>query len=133
MFSLRTLVLAAAVAAFVFVYLQYRRELGAAEARIAAGRSQIAQTACGPVEYAMRGDGSAGTLLVLHGAGGGSEGDRAEVPALPDAVQRVLKASDPKEEDVLEAAHKGGPWMCALFCALMGKTDRAKLCLLALG
>lgn len=71
MFSLRTLVLAAAVAAFVFVYLQYRRELGAAEARIAAGRSQIAQTACGPVEYAMRGDGSAGTLLVLHGAGGG--------------------------------------------------------------
>ncbi len=71
MFSLRTFVVAAVLAAFVFAYLQYRREIRAAEARIAAGQSQIAQTACGPVEYAMRGDGSAGTLLVIHGAGGG--------------------------------------------------------------
>jgi pimeloyl-ACP methyl ester carboxylesterase len=71
MFSLRKFGVAAAVAAIVFVYLQYRRDIQAAEARIAAGQSQIAQTACGPVEYAMRGDGFAGTLLVIHGAGGG--------------------------------------------------------------
>jgi 2-hydroxy-6-oxonona-2,4-dienedioate hydrolase len=46
----------------------YQHDLSAARARIAAG-SQIAQTACGPIEYAVAGDGP--PLLVVHGAGGG--------------------------------------------------------------
>jgi pimeloyl-ACP methyl ester carboxylesterase len=47
---------------------QYRRDLRVARERIAVG-SAIAQTACGPIEYAITGQGPA--VLVVHGAGGG--------------------------------------------------------------
>jgi 2-hydroxy-6-oxonona-2,4-dienedioate hydrolase len=50
------------------IYAQYRSDLSAARRELQAG-SQIAHTACGPVEYAVAGSGPA--VLVIHGAGGG--------------------------------------------------------------
>ncbi len=50
------------------VALSYQRDLRQARARVAAG-GRILHTACGPIEYAEGGQGSA--VLVLHGAGGG--------------------------------------------------------------
>jgi pimeloyl-ACP methyl ester carboxylesterase len=47
---------------------RYRRDVGLAYDRIAIG-SQIAQSRCGPVEYATEGAGP--PILVVHGAGGG--------------------------------------------------------------
>jgi 2-hydroxy-6-oxonona-2,4-dienedioate hydrolase len=50
------------------VYWQYRTDLEAAGRRAVEG-SQVAQTACGPIEYAVLGQGPA--VLLVHGAGGG--------------------------------------------------------------
>jgi pimeloyl-ACP methyl ester carboxylesterase len=52
----------------VMVYATYHRDLRQARERILDG-SQIANTLCGPIEYAVAGDGP--TVLVVHGAGGG--------------------------------------------------------------
>src|SRR5687768_810205 len=51
-----------------FAYLGYRQDVAAAKRRVASG-STLMQTACGPIEYAERGQGSA--VLLVHGAGGG--------------------------------------------------------------
>ncbi len=51
-----------------FVIRRYRRDLQQARERISAG-SRIAETPCGPIEYAVAGDGR--PVLVVHGAGGG--------------------------------------------------------------
>ncbi len=59
------LLIAGSVAA---IYISYRRDIDRAYARIATG-SQIAQTRCGPIEYATAGEGP--PILVVHGAGGG--------------------------------------------------------------
>lgn len=56
------------VLAGVVLYLAYRRDIGPAYERIASG-SEIAQTRCGPIEYAVVGQGRA--VLLVHGAGGG--------------------------------------------------------------
>ena len=61
-------VLGAVVAGLGVVTHFYQRDIQQARARIASG-SQIAQTPCGPIEYAVAGDGP--PLLVVHGAGGG--------------------------------------------------------------
>ncbi len=50
------------------VYSNYRQEIRAARARVSSG-SQIVNTPCGPIEYAVAGNGPA--VLVVHGAGGG--------------------------------------------------------------
>ena len=50
------------------VYAQYRSDLSTARRELQAG-SEIAHTACGPIEYAVAGSGPA--VLVIHGAGGG--------------------------------------------------------------
>lgn len=50
------------------IYYAYRQDIQAARERVASG-SQIAPTACGPIEYATVGNGP--PLLVVHGAGGG--------------------------------------------------------------
>ena len=60
--------LTAALVAAVLILIAYERDIGAARERVATG-SQIAQTPCGPIEYASLGSGPA--LLVVHGAGGG--------------------------------------------------------------
>ena len=51
-----TLVVLAAIGLPLLVYASYRRDLRSAEVRIATG-SQIADTACGPIEYAVAGRG----------------------------------------------------------------------------
>jgi 2-hydroxy-6-oxonona-2,4-dienedioate hydrolase len=56
------------VAASALALSRYRRDIRRARLRAAAG-SRIAETARGPVEYAMAGDGP--PVLVVHGAGGG--------------------------------------------------------------
>jgi pimeloyl-ACP methyl ester carboxylesterase len=55
-------------AAAVPVYASYRRALKRARERISTG-SEVAQTRCGPIEYALAGSGP--PVLFVHGAGGG--------------------------------------------------------------
>ena len=65
---------ALAIVALIFAglvvptFAMYRHDVGRARARIAT-RSQIARTPCGPIEYAVEGEGP--PVLVVHGAGGG--------------------------------------------------------------
>ncbi len=69
--SIRRVMLGAAVVAgglLTLTYLLYRRDIGPAYERISTG-SQIAPTRCGPIEYAVKGEGP--PVLVVHGAGGG--------------------------------------------------------------
>ena len=61
------LALLLAVAA-TLVTLDYESDIGLARKRIAGG-SEIAETRCGPIEYAAVGEGPA--VLLVHGAGGG--------------------------------------------------------------
>ena len=61
-------VLAGIIAASGIAAYFYRADLKQAHARILGG-SQIARTSCGPIEYAVAGDGP--PVLVVHGAGGG--------------------------------------------------------------
>src|SRR6266508_1201470 len=49
-------------------YNRYRRDINQARARVSTG-SHIAQTRCGPIEYALFGDGP--PVLIVHGSGGG--------------------------------------------------------------
>ena len=70
---LRRRMLAALVAVVAAVpagvsYESYRRELALERLRVSVG-SELVQTACGPIEFASRGEGP--VLLVVHGAGGG--------------------------------------------------------------
>ncbi len=53
---------------FGLAYTMYRRDMHDARARVSTG-SHIVQTPCGPIEYALAGDGP--PVLVVHGAGGG--------------------------------------------------------------
>jgi 2-hydroxy-6-oxonona-2,4-dienedioate hydrolase len=55
-------------ASILFAYSSYRRELGAAEARVSSG-TRVVDTPCGRIEYAVIGKGT--PLLLVHGAGGG--------------------------------------------------------------
>lgn len=50
-------------------YVQHRRDMQAAQERIAGLHSQVIETSCGSIEYALRGDGY--PVLVVHGNGGG--------------------------------------------------------------
>src|SRR5882762_3557274 len=60
---------AAALAGLIlFTYFSYRDDMIAAEARVSIG-SQIVDTPCGPIEYALIGKGA--PVLLAHGAGGG--------------------------------------------------------------
>jgi 2-hydroxy-6-oxonona-2,4-dienedioate hydrolase len=60
--------LGAVIALAGIVTYRYRQDIGEARQRIASG-SQIAQTSCGPIQYADHGKGP--PVLVVHGAGGG--------------------------------------------------------------
>lgn len=72
-----------------FAYYAYCRDLTRARARIAAGR-QVADTARGPIEYAVAGEGP--SVLVVHGAGGGFDQGLAFGQALADRF-RVIAMS----------------------------------------
>src|SRR5512146_1171818 len=62
------LIIAIAGALLVLVHARYRREIDRARVRVATG-SEVVQTRCGPIEYALLGDGP--PILIVHGAGGG--------------------------------------------------------------
>ena len=53
-----------------WIYTNYRNDIVPARERIAAG-SEVAHTPCGPIEYAMAGEGP--SVLIVHGAGGGHD------------------------------------------------------------
>jgi 2-hydroxy-6-oxonona-2,4-dienedioate hydrolase len=53
---------------FGLAYTTYQRDMYQARRRVSDG-SHIVQTTCGPIEYALAGDGP--PVLVVHGAGGG--------------------------------------------------------------
>lgn len=54
--------------AFGLAWVSYQRDIHAARVRVSTG-SQVAQTPCGPIEYAVAGEGP--PVLIVHGAGGG--------------------------------------------------------------
>src|SRR5437660_10051178 len=69
-FRRRLAILAGALAGSLsaFAYARYRKDLDQARERVS-GRSEIAPTASGPIEYVMAGHGP--PALIVHGAGGG--------------------------------------------------------------
>ncbi|HEU4504167.1 MAG TPA: alpha/beta hydrolase, partial [Nitrospira sp.] len=85
----------------------YRIDLQHARDRVS-GRSQTAQTACGPIEYAVAGSGP--PVLVVHGAGGGfDQGLDFGAPLVEQgfriiAVSRFGYLGTPMPEDASPAA-----------------------------
>jgi 2-hydroxy-6-oxonona-2,4-dienedioate hydrolase len=63
-----TIIAVASACLLALAYARYRHDVIPAYRRISAG-SQIAPTRCGPIEYAVAGEGP--PVLVVHGAGGG--------------------------------------------------------------
>ncbi|HET7365216.1 MAG TPA: alpha/beta hydrolase [Burkholderiales bacterium] len=72
------------------IYAQYRLDLGVERERVASG-STIAQTACGPIEYASVGQGR--PVLLVHGAGGGYDQLADMARELADGGFRVVLPS----------------------------------------
>jgi pimeloyl-ACP methyl ester carboxylesterase len=70
-------------------YAGYRSDLDAARQRIASG-SEIAETRCGPIEYAALGEGPA--VLLVHGAGGGFD---QTLDAAHDLAERGFRVIAP--------------------------------------
>jgi len=82
---------AACAAAAVLVGLAYRRDIGEARAQVASG-SRMADTPCGPIEYAEAGSGA--PVLVVHGAGGGfDQGLDLAQPLIAGGGFRVIAVS----------------------------------------
>jgi 2-hydroxy-6-oxonona-2,4-dienedioate hydrolase len=77
-------------ALLALTYASYRRDIGRAYDRIATG-SQIAQTRCGPIEYAVAGEGP--PLLSVHGAGGGFDQGLELAEPLARSGFRVIAVS----------------------------------------
>lgn len=86
---LSVLVLAGA-AAGLWGVSAYRHDIAAARIRIESG-SLIAQSPCGPIEYASAGSGP--PLLLIHGAGGGFDQGLAFGRGLPEAGIRIIAPS----------------------------------------
>lgn len=74
----------------VIVFANYQRDIRRARERILAA-SQIAETACGPIEYAVAGDGP--PVLVVHGAGGGFDQGLDSSKSLVQSGFRVIAMS----------------------------------------
>ena len=75
---LSILVISAMAVGAVTIYRAYRHDIGAARLHANVG-SRIAQTPCGPIEYAESGEGM--PVLIVHGAGGGfDQGSYFAVP-----------------------------------------------------
>jgi pimeloyl-ACP methyl ester carboxylesterase len=87
--SAAALALLFAIATALVLYA-YERDLSAARARIATG-SQIAETRCGPIEYASLGTGRA--VLFVHGAGGGFDQGLGAAERLTKSGLRVVLMS----------------------------------------
>ncbi len=75
---------------FGLLYSSYQRDIHQARERISVG-SQIVETPCGPIEYAVAGDGP--PVLVVHGAGGGYDQSMDASKALVQSGFRVIAMS----------------------------------------
>ena len=75
---------------FAVSYVAYRRDIGVARARVATG-SQIVDTPCGRIEYAIAGEGE--PVLAIHGAGGGYDQGLEIAGALASNGYRVIAMS----------------------------------------
>jgi pimeloyl-ACP methyl ester carboxylesterase len=87
------MMISAAVVAGGFLTLTtllYRGDRGPAYARISTG-SQIAPSRCGPIEYAVKGEGP--PVLVVHGAGGGFDQGLEVADSIALAGFRVIAMS----------------------------------------
>jgi pimeloyl-ACP methyl ester carboxylesterase len=82
--------LAAVAAGAIWIVAAYLRDIGAARRRVSIG-SAIAETRCGPIEYADRGKGP--PVLVVHGAGGGFDQGLLLGAGLLDHGYRVVAMS----------------------------------------
>jgi 2-hydroxy-6-oxonona-2,4-dienedioate hydrolase len=78
-----------AAVASVVIHLSYRRELAAARERVAGGT--VVVTPCGPIEYAVAGQGQ--PVLVVHGAGGGFDQGLMLAAPLVERGYRVIAMS----------------------------------------
>jgi pimeloyl-ACP methyl ester carboxylesterase len=74
----------------VLVFVQFQRDIQQASERVLLG-SQIAATVCGPIEYAISGEGP--PVLVVHGAGGGHDQGSEIAEALVQSGFRVIAMS----------------------------------------
>jgi 2-hydroxy-6-oxonona-2,4-dienedioate hydrolase len=75
---------------FTLVYASYQRDINLARERISVG-SKIVETPCGPIEYAVAGNGP--PVLVVHGAGGGYDQGMDFSTALVESGFRVIAMS----------------------------------------
>src|SRR3989338_1043049 len=75
---------------FVSISIRYQRDIRQARVRVSAG-SLMAGTPCGPIEYAVAGDGP--PVLVVHGAGGGYDQGMDIFMPLVDVGYRVIAMS----------------------------------------
>lgn len=67
----RSSLLIVLLAAFLFLYLPYRRDIKNAYAKLNALERQVVDTDCGPIEIAERGEGQ--PVLAVHGIAGGAD------------------------------------------------------------
>ena len=86
-FFLAAILVAASVA---LTLPRYQRDIGQARERVTT-RSRIAQTPCGPIEYAVTGDGP--PVLIVHGAGGGFDQGLDFAAPLAKSGFRVIAVS----------------------------------------
>jgi len=75
---------------FGLTYTSYQRDIRQARERVSTG-SQMVQTPCGPIEYALAGDGP--PVLVVHGAGAGHDQGREFGDPLVNNGFRVIAMS----------------------------------------
>jgi predicted enzyme related to lactoylglutathione lyase/pimeloyl-ACP methyl ester carboxylesterase len=73
-----------------WVVTSYRADIAAARERIATG-SEVAQTSCGPIEYATHGEGP--PILAVHGAGGGFDQGLDGAADIANLGYRVIAVS----------------------------------------
>jgi 2-hydroxy-6-oxonona-2,4-dienedioate hydrolase len=82
--------LAALASGAALTYAGYGSDLAAAKQRLASG-SELVDTRCGPIEYAMVGEGPA--VLLVHGAAGGFDQALSEARELATRGFRVIAPS----------------------------------------
>jgi pimeloyl-ACP methyl ester carboxylesterase len=111
-----SLVTLAAVCVTGLVVAAYRNDISAARERVAQG-SLLAETPCGPIEYAIAGEGP--PVLMVHGAGGGyDQGLDLAAPLLQSgfraiAVSRFGYLRSPMPQDA-SAAAQADAYSCLL-------------------